>query len=76
MGDGKLLNVLGIGQVRLSLETSVVLKRVLYVPDLIVNLFSVRAATRNNCKVTFDKSRKCFIKTFMVHWQYNKMIEI
>ncbi|XP_048481491.1 uncharacterized protein LOC105390889 [Plutella xylostella] len=56
VADNKTLTVKCCGNVDLNVNDGVVqLKNVLYVPDLSVNLLSVRQMTQNNCHVEFEK---------------------
>lgn len=61
MGDGYDVKAYGEGAVCTKtwvssrLET-VLLREVLYVPDLKFNLFSLKGATEFNCKVIFEKN--------------------
>ena len=66
VGDGRIIDAVGVGNVRIALthrkvKKHVTLYNVLYVPDLAVNLFSVRAATSHNKTVEFG-SKMCWIK--------------
>ncbi|CAF4946395.1 unnamed protein product [Pieris macdunnoughi] len=64
VADNKILTVKGCGKV--NIETydgeselkigTIQVKNVLYVPDLAVNLLSVRQMTQNNCQVKFSKN--------------------
>lgn len=69
VGDGRLLDAIGSGKVLVDLSLGrrnktikkFVFRDVLYVPDLAVNLFSVRAVTDKGFIVQFGKNR-CWIK--------------
>lgn len=64
--NGRCFDVLGIGQVNLSVmsagkRTNIKLDNVLYVPDLQVSFLSVSAMVKKNFEVEFNKHR-CLIK--------------
>ena len=67
LGDGHVVNAVGIGKVRVNMlfkmskSKESVIHEVLYVPKLTCNLFSVRAATARGNNVKFGKFR-CWIK--------------
>lgn len=69
VGDGRLLDAIGIGNVRVELTRNrrnqtrkqVVLKDVLYILDLAANLFSISAVTEKGFIVQFS-SKRCWIK--------------
>ena len=69
VGDGRLLDAIGSGKVLVDLSLGrrnktikkFAFRDVLYVPDLAVNLFSVRAVTDKGFIVQFGKNR-CWIK--------------
>ena len=66
LGDGRTVDALGVGDIHLRMEFKVsqprksVMHRVMYVPKLARNLFSVRAATTRGNMVKFGHSR-CWI---------------
>lgn len=62
LGDGKAVEALGKGDVKLHLDykKTGTLKDVLYVPKLSCNLFSVGAATDQNLTVEFGQNNCCF----------------
>ncbi|UYV82150.1 hypothetical protein LAZ67_21001138 [Cordylochernes scorpioides] len=61
VANGKKLQVKGIGQGEIKVITpqgktdTLLLTKVLYIPELTDNLLSVSAATSNGCKVTFNR---------------------
>ncbi len=65
IGDGRGVEALGVGNVRVKMVFKVsdskkaLLYNVLYVPKLACNLFSVRAATSKGNVVKFGRSRCC-----------------
>lgn len=66
VGNGNLLNVLGVGTVHLWADTGnclleTTLSNVLYVPELKCNLFSVGCALDKGCTMTSDKNRCMFL---------------
>lgn len=67
LGDGHSVHAVGIGKVRMEMDLDnrstqpAVLHKVLYVPQLALNLFSVKAATKRGKKVDFGK-RQCIIR--------------
>lgn len=66
VGDGRTIDAVGIGNVKVALthrrvKKHVTLYDVLHVPHLAVNLFSVRAVTSHNKIVQFG-SKRCWIK--------------
>lgn len=68
VGDGRVVEALGIGNVRLNMRFKVseskraTLHNVLYVPKLACNLFSVRAAASKSNTVKFGRTR-CWIRS-------------
>lgn len=67
LGDGRVVEALGVGNIRLKMlfkmsdPKRAVLYDVLYVPKLACNLFSVRAAVSKGNTVRFEQS-KCWIR--------------
>ena len=67
LGDDKTVDALGVGNIQLRMEFKVsqprksVMHRVMYVPKLARNLFSVRAATTRGNMVKFGHSQ-CWIR--------------
>ena len=67
LGDGKIVEAIGVGNVHLIMQFKVsdqkqaVMYKVLYVPNLACNLFSVRAAAERGNTVKFGHS-KCWIR--------------
>ena len=67
LGDGRTVDAVGIGNIHLKMLFKVskpknsVMYKVLYVPQLSCNLFSVRAAASNGNFVRFGRSR-CWIR--------------
>ena len=67
LGDGRVVEAVGVGNVRLKMMFRVSLPKpatmhdVLYVPKLACNLFSVRAATKRGNQVRFGQQR-CWIR--------------
>ena len=67
LGDGRMVEAMGVGNVRVIMVFKVsepkrsVLHRVLYVPKLACNLFSVRATASKGNVVKFGRSR-CWIR--------------
>lgn len=68
LGDGRVVEALGVGDIKLKMLFKVSDSRlaeltdVLYVPKLTCNLFSVRAAASKGNRVKFEKS-KCWIRS-------------
>lgn len=62
LGDGKIVEALGEGDVQLELDSrkTGTLKSVLYVPRLSCNLLSVSASTDQDLTVEFDRAGCCF----------------
>lgn len=69
LGDGRAVEAVGYGDINLQMLFKVsdpkpaTLTRVLYVPDLSCNLFSVRAAVSKGSTVKFAKDR-CWIRSY------------
>ena len=67
LGDGRTVEAIGVGNVSLSMQFKVsdpkrcVMYKVLYVPKLACNLFSVRAAASKGNSMKFNRS-KCWIR--------------
>ena len=74
LGDGRTVDALGVGDIHLRMEFKVsqprksVMHRVMYVPKLARNLFSVRAATTRGNMVKFGHSR-CWIRDRFKEWE-------
>lgn len=67
LGDGHAVSAVGVGTVRLKLQTGrsktryVSLKGVLYAPEMTKNLVSIRAATDHGMTILFGRNR-CWIR--------------
>ena len=70
LGDGRVVEAVGVGNIRLKMvfrvshskPATTCMYDVLYVPNLACNLFSVRAATRRGNQIKFGQER-CWIQT-------------
>ena len=85
LGDGRTVEAIGVGNVRLRMKFKVsdpkecVMHRMIYVPKLACNLCSVRAAASKGNVVPFSAT-KCWIKnskgTFAAWGRYKKNVSI